>query len=376
VAACRAYEDARIDATHEELVELQAWWEKHAFRAADPELPNVFLERQGDDLVISWDEFPTETRSFMIPYGAEVTSTRFAIPILRRLIGGRLDKIEVEPKIKKRVLSVTPGDGFRVLRATFSDVTSQWLIDHRFSDEDAREMALTGHAKHPVVGLLRSAQGSKIRVADFETIWDMLQPNQGNSFKSLRAIAKGMNSQVDTREPWRSGYHLARLVRAELNHAETGYFDIEAAVGQMGIDVRDVSLTDQAILAACVGSPQFVPLIAINTDCDDSKGPSGRRITLAHELCHLLFDRSRMQSFARFEGGAADSDRLIEMRANAFAVELLAPIMTFVKPDGTLSTEDEAERLSAQLEISAVAIRRHVRNHRSMKFEPPDRQAS
>src|SRR5262249_50015901 len=134
---------------------------------------------------------------------------------------------------------------------------------------------------------------------------------------------------------------------------------------QMNIDVRNLSLTDRNILAACVGSPQFAPLIAINVACDDASGLSGRRLTLAHELCHLLFDRSRMRSFARFEGGAADSDRLMEMRANAFAVELLAPIKSFIKPNGTLMTDEEAERLSLPLVVSAVAIRRHVQNYRN-----------
>ncbi len=133
----------------------------------------------------------------------------------------------------------------------------------------------------------------------------------------------------------------------------------------MNIDVRDITLTDPSILAACVGSPQFAPLIAVNLACDDARGPSGRRITLAHELCHLLFDRSRLRSFARFEGGAADSDRLMEMRANAFAVELLAPIKSFLKPDGTLMTDEEAEKLSVPLVVSAVAIRRHVQNYRN-----------
>ena len=108
------------------------------------------------------------------------------------------------------------------------------------------------------------------------------------------------------------------------------------------------------------------PLVAINTECPDAVGPSGRRITLAHELCHLLFDRSRMQSFARFEGGAAESDRLIEMRANAFAVELLAPIKCFVKSDGSLMTDEEALEFSPQLKISTVAIRRHVQNYRRL----------
>ena len=60
---------------------------------------------------------------------------------------------------------------------------------------------------------------------------------------------------------------------------------------------------------------------------------------------------------------------MIEMRANAFAVELLAPIRTFVKPDGTLMTDEEAEQLSPRLEVSTVAIRRHVQNHRRLNYE-------
>ncbi len=228
---------------------------------------------------------------------------------------------------------------------------------------------LTGTSHHPVIGLLRSAQGSQIALTDLDLILAKLQPNTGDRFRMLRSIASRMASEIDLRQPWRSGYHLARLVRAELGYPETGYFDIESVVRKMSIDVHDASLTDPGILAACVGSPQFAPLIAINIECDDANGPSGRRTTLAHELCHLLFDRSRMQSFARFEGGGADGDRLIEMRVNAFAVELLAPIKCFVTPDGTLMTDDEAVKLSPQLDVSAVAIRRHVQNHR-LRYGP------
>jgi Zn-dependent peptidase ImmA (M78 family) len=369
VSACQAYGDARNSATAEQLAELQSWWDKHALRAADPELPNVFLERQADDIVISWDETPSLTRSFMIPDGMEITSALFAVPILRRLVGSRITNVEVEPEFRERVIAVDPEVGFRALRSTFPGFTSQWLTDHHFTAGDARDMALTGTSRHPVVGLLRSAQGSMISLPDIETILAMLQPNSGNRFQELRALAKGLDAKIDLFEPWRSGYHLARLVRAELGQKETGYFDIEVAVQKMGVDVRDLSLTDPAILAACVGSLQYAPVIAINALSPDAAGKSGRRITLAHELCHLLFDRSRMRSFARFEGGAAQSDRMIEMRANAFAVELLAPIRTFVKPDGTLMTDVEAEQLSPQLEVSTVAIRRHVQNHRRLSYE-------
>jgi len=108
VSACQAYGDARSNATPEQLAELQSWWDKHALRAADPELPNVFLERQADDIVISWDETPSLTRSFMIPDGMEITSALFAVPILRRLVGSRIANVEVEPEFQKRVIVVDP----------------------------------------------------------------------------------------------------------------------------------------------------------------------------------------------------------------------------------------------------------------------------
>ena len=371
VSACRAYEYAYREAKPDARGDLKAWWKQHAFRAADPELPNIFLERQGDEVVFSWDDAPSEARSFLIFPGMESTDARFAIPSLRRLVVSRFAAFDVEPKFKKRMIELDSQEGFRAARSTFDNVTDQWLVDRQFVSEDARDLARTGTALHPVVGLLRSAQGSSLLLDDLVAVLDKLHPNTGNGFKTLRALAKGMDAHIDLREPWESGYHLARQVRAELGQKETGYFDIEVAVKNLGIEVCDVSLTDPGILAVCIGSPQYGPLIAINVAYPDAEDPSasGRRITLAHELCHLLFDRTRMRGFARFEGGAAESDRLIEMRANAFAVELLAPVDSFKKPDGTWMSEEEAVSLSAALGVSKVAISRHLENRKRPTHE-------
>jgi Zn-dependent peptidase ImmA (M78 family) len=371
VSACRAYEHAYREAKPDAREDLEVWWQRHAFRAADLELPNIFLERQGDDVVFSWDDSPSEARSFLSFPGMESTAARFAVPVLRQLVASRLGSVAVEPKFKKRVTEIAPEEGFRAARSTFGNVTDQWLIDRRFGSEDALDLARTGTALHPVVGLLRSAQGSSLSLGDLDVVLTKLQPNTGNRFQRLRALAKGMDAHIDLREPWESGYHLARQVRAELGHKETGYLDIETTVKDLGIEICDVSLTDPGILAVCVGSPQYGPLIAINVARQDAEDPSasGRRITLAHELCHLLFDRTRMRGFARFEGGAAESDRLIEMRANAFAVELLAPADSFKKPDGTWMTEEEATSLSALLEVSKVAISRHLQNRKRSTYD-------
>jgi Zn-dependent peptidase ImmA (M78 family) len=369
VSACRAYESAFRESQPDARGELESWWQRHAFRAADPELPNIFLERQGDEVVFSWDDSPSSEHSFQFFPGMESAAARFVVPSIRQLISRRFERVEVEPKFKKRVTQLTPEEGFRAARSTIDHVTDQWLVDRRFNTEDALELARTGTALHPVVGLLRSAQGSRLSPDDVVSVLDTLRPNDGSRFQKLRAIAKNMDSHIDLREPWESGYHLARQVRAELGLQETGYFDVETTVRDLGIEVSDVSLTDPGILAVCVGSPQYAPLISINLACQDAEGPSGRRITLAHELCHLLFDRTRMKGFARFEGGAAESDRLIEMRANAFAVELLAPLDSFKKPDETWMSEEEAIALSATLEVSKVAISRHLQNRKRPTHE-------
>ena len=51
--------------------------------------------------------------------------------------------------------------------------------------------------------------------------------------------------------------------------------------------------------------------------------PNRTRITLAHELCHLLIDREGALPVIDVLGGHFDN--FIEQRANAFAAELLLP---------------------------------------------------
>lgn len=149
---------------------------------------------------------------------------------------------------------------------------------------------------------------------DYEAVLQVLNTSTPESYRPLLDVARGMDVSVDVREPWESGYSLASLVRQKLGKSEAEVLDIEGMIEELNIRVSDIPLTDPMVLGACIGAPAYSPLIVINTNCEDAYGVSGRRITLAHELCHLLFDRSHMLSLSRFEGGGANSDRLIEMR--------------------------------------------------------------
>ena len=178
------------------------------------------------------------------------------------------------------------------LRSSYNPlVTADWLDERGFSPRDAQRMALDGTSRHPIVGLLRSSYGTSISIKDYDVVLKMMQPSSDDSFRGLLSLVEGISSHVDMREPWESGYRLARLIRRSLKLSTHDDLDIEKLILSLGVAVHDVDFSDPTIRGVCVGAPAFGPLIIVNRSSPDASGPSGRRITLAHELCHLLFDR-------------------------------------------------------------------------------------
>src|SRR5271157_345717 len=344
VAASRAYENAELAHATEKYSEVPAWWSRHAIRAADAELP---------------------TRFYQVPTGEETFGVAVAVSALRKLLADRLKSAQFEPAEREKFVTVLSKDaeaGYAAVMHYNSAIDDIWLARHGFSPEDAQELATSGTSRHPVVGLLRSSQGSSITAADFDSLLRMLKPGSAQNFAKLREIAKGLSRAIDVREPWESGYNLARLIRERLRFDPSEYIDIEDVVKKMGVEVQDTTFGDSTVLGVCVGTPGYFPLVVLNSSCADVTGVSGRRVTLAHELCHLLFDRAGLRSLARFEGGGADSDRLIEMRANAFAVELLVPMATLVGDNGVVVDDARLKDIAEGQKVSFHALEQHARN--------------
>src|SRR5207247_8603984 len=90
--------------------DIAAWWSRHAIRAADDELPNVFLERQADELVVSWDALPTPARFYNIPNGEEVLPITFAVPVLRQMVRARLKAMDLDAAQRSTLLPMTSAD--------------------------------------------------------------------------------------------------------------------------------------------------------------------------------------------------------------------------------------------------------------------------
>ena len=89
VSGSRAYERALVALGGKTEPNVQEWWERHAIRAADGELPNLFFERQADDLVVSWDACPSQMRFYEIDNGVIAIHAVIAVPRLRRLVEDR-----------------------------------------------------------------------------------------------------------------------------------------------------------------------------------------------------------------------------------------------------------------------------------------------
>ncbi len=194
VSASRVYETTQYFGEVEKEPEIQTWWARHAVRAADEELPDVFFERQADDLVLSWNPAPAPSRSYTAPRGEEVVPVEVAVPVLRQLVHARLRVIDMPQDKRTQLLAATSSEaaaGYEVLSHYNIAISEGWLTGHGFTRRDAREFALAGTSRHPIVGLLRSSQGSSVSAADYETILGMLEPSDERSYARLKEARKG-----------------------------------------------------------------------------------------------------------------------------------------------------------------------------------------
>lgn len=137
---------------------------------------------------------------------------------------------------------------------------------------------------------------------------------------------KVLAAMTDDDEPHHQGYAAARKLREALGLSQTDKFDVENFLSNQGIRVHDICLADALNLEALAmwgkcSSPHIFINIAEGTR---SSTQSGRRATLAHEVCHILCDREGALPLVEVFGSYNISAR-IEKRARAFAAELLAP---------------------------------------------------
>lgn len=127
---------------------------------------------------------------------------------------------------------------------------------------------------------------------------------------------------------YRQGYVLAAIARSHIGNADGPILSLrELCEETLGIPLIQANLGDQ--IAGVTVEVDNARAIVLNSG--GAFSVLVRRVTIAHELGHLLFDPVerlgvlRVDSLDEVERSAGQLSDPVEQRANAFAVELLAP---------------------------------------------------
>lgn len=131
------------------------------------------------------------------------------------------------------------------------------------------------------------------------------------------------------RRPFEQGEAAANFVRANLELSSEEIVDVFAAVENLGASLHPKAVEPTTLFALAVWGPRHGPAVLLNEQA--MKSPPGvdfsdnwlARVTLAHELCHLLLDQEH--TLTAVEVLHSRMPLNIERRAKAFAGEFLLP---------------------------------------------------
>ena len=124
-------------------------------------------------------------------------------------------------------------------------------------------------------------------------------------------------------------------------------------------------LKDGNLRGVALAGHNLAPLILVNQNSTYNRSDTGKRYTMAHELCHLLHDRQYGREVGIASGNWAP--QYIEKRANAFAGMLLMPpelVDQYLSQYGDEFewTIEIFESLKASLRVGPRALMEHLHN--------------
>ena len=189
--------------------------------------------------------------------------------------------------------------------------------------------------------------------------------SNGGDAEALRTLTTSVDLLSDTLPAWDQGYRLAIELHEKISIPQDGRcIDVDGVLRYLGIQCEEIILNDCEIRALSLAGPRHKPTILLNMNNDTNQYESGRRFSFAHELCHILHDRSYGMKLAMATGPWAPRD--LEKRANAFAAMFIMPTDLVRTLFGGM-TEDKVNIqdilvLSATLKTSIIGLIDHLRN--------------
>jgi len=276
-------------------------------------------------------------------------------------------------------------------------ILGAWNAKRRISDEDQVELSS---------GLPRSIISAVTPSEEFKIFWEITayEPNElmaaarmvGRlvSNDDTRAILNNIKSAPKVKTPMLdvlSSEAVEELERSQLKMpneqgrllaewlrgkpdiiAEDGLVYPESILIKWNVKLTEIELRSQNIDALCAWGPKHGPTVLINRNGRLSHFPTGRRSSLAHEICHLLVDRKGSLPVVEVFGG--EVPKVPEQRANAFGAELLltrnAALMVYLT---TRDVEGALEAIAKNYNVSFEVAAWQLLNSRA-EFSAGQRQ--
>jgi Zn-dependent peptidase ImmA (M78 family) len=171
------------------------------------------------------------------------------------------------------------------------------------------------------------------------------------------------------RTDYDQGYSAAEAVRETIRNRDRN-LDVESLVREeLQISViEDIQLQSSEIDGGSVWDEERGPAIFLNSNSKRAGVEWGRRMILAHELFHLLFDIRAAIPLTVVSGPWAPP--VVERRANAFAAELILPLLgirRLIPHRISRLTTQECQTLMDEFKVGDTACRRHVENRLRLK---------
>lgn len=359
--------------------EVQAWWQRHALRAADAGAlcPDICFRRLGDDIEISWGgRQPVHSPDGFVLSLSPGYATLAVEEIVRPLW-------EFLDWCLKPGCAITGQDRKLLdeLRSKFSRLKRTPLSELELTHLDARLQALIGKARQDCHVESTSTKVKGIpaiaSMDDAVLMYGGVEPDLGEQdvFRLMRFLSRNQRPHgefglladlVEDRgsnvalAPYQEGYELAEDVREQLRiPLGEGNVNIREILGRLKVSVEEIELDTISVRGAAVAGKGFSPAILINTSSAYNRTEDGRRFTLAHELCHILFDRTRARKLSHVSGPWT-SPRT-EKRANAFAAMFLASrvaLKRLMKGVG----RDDIQALATEVGMGVSALVEHLYN--------------
>lgn len=361
--------------------EVRAWWMRHSLRAADPSalFPSVFFRRVEDSIEVSWADRQPE----FAPDGFELNlSSGVALFLVDEVAGPLWDFLHWAIESAQ---PVTDDDreqvrGLRHQLEALKNMKDSELESVHVTAEILRKIQIAAQenrwvcsrkmsAVAPVVTefdmpvLMFGGLGVNLGSGDVRQLFDILTLQSGRRESELLAQLVSFPSVYEYLQPFAHGYELAYQVRQALQiDLYTAFVDIDALLQDLGVRVFDKALETSSIRGVAIAGDQFCPAIVVNTSHKFNSNVRGRRFTLAHELCHILFDRTRAKRLSHMSGPWTSGR--VEKRANAFAALFLATPHALERAMSQFSDLHEIaiERLASKFGIGKVALREHLLN--------------